>query len=49
MLRTILVPLDGSPLAERALPIALDIARRAGGKVQLLRTHVPLAIVGATA
>jgi len=49
MLSTILVPLDGSPLAERALPIALDIARRAGGKVQLLRTHVPLAIVGATA
>jgi nucleotide-binding universal stress UspA family protein len=49
MLRTILVPLDGSPLAERALPIALDLARRAGGKVQLLRTHVPLAIVGATA
>lgn len=49
MLRTILVPLDGSQLAERALPIALDIARRAGGKVRLLRTHVPLAIVGATA
>lgn len=49
MLRTILVPLDGSLLAERALPVALDIARRAGGKVQLLRTHVPLAIVGATA
>ncbi len=49
MLRTILVPLDGSQLAERALPIALDIARRAGGKVHLLRTHVPLAIVGATA
>ncbi len=49
MLRSILVPVDGSPLAERAVPIAADIARRAGGSVTLLRAHVPLAIVGATA
>lgn len=49
MLRSILVPVDGSSLAERALPAALDIARRAGGSVTLLRVHVPLAIVGATA
>ena len=28
MYRTILVPLDGSPFAEHALPLALSIARR---------------------
>jgi nucleotide-binding universal stress UspA family protein len=49
MLRTLLVPLDGSTLAERALPIACDIARRTGGVVHLVRTHVPIAVVGATA
>lgn len=49
MLRTILVALDGSALAERALPIAAAIARRSGGSVHLVRAHVPIAVVGATA
>lgn len=49
MLRTILVPLDGSELAERALPTAFDLARRTGGEIHLVRVHAPLAIIGATA
>lgn len=43
MYQNILVPLDGSPFAEQAIPLALDIARRAGGCVTLARVHVPLA------
>jgi len=49
MLRTILVPLDGSALAERAIPVACQLARRTGGAVHLARAHVPIAVVGATA
>ena len=37
MLSTLLVPLDGSPLAERALPLAEDLARRANGRLILTR------------
>ena len=29
MFRTVLVPLDGSPLAEHALPLAIAIAKKA--------------------
>ena len=36
MFKRILVPLDGSPRAERALPIAARIARASGGTVMLL-------------
>ncbi len=43
MYRTILVPLDGSALAEHALPLALSIARRAGAALHLARVHVPAA------
>jgi nucleotide-binding universal stress UspA family protein len=37
--RTILVPLDGSPLAEQALPLARRIAERAGSKLRLALVH----------
>lgn len=37
-MQRILVPLDGSPLAERALPYAETLARRTGARLVLLRT-----------
>lgn len=37
MYRRILVPLDGSELAERALPIAARLARASGGSIVFLR------------
>ena len=39
MFRSLLVPLDGSPFAEHALPLALSIARRAGAELQLVYVH----------
>jgi nucleotide-binding universal stress UspA family protein len=39
MYRTIIVPLDGSPLAEQALPAATMLASRGGAKVALIRVH----------
>ena len=37
--RTIVVPLDKSQFAERALPVAREIARRVNGRVLLMATH----------
>ncbi len=42
MFRNILVPLDGSPFGEHALPIAYAIARRAAANVHLVRVHEPM-------
>ncbi|MFL5667206.1 MAG: universal stress protein [Ktedonobacteraceae bacterium] len=35
MLQRILVPLDGSPRAEQAIPVAASIAKNTGGTVLL--------------
>jgi len=41
MFERILVPLDGSPRAEKALPVAARIARASGGSVTLLQVVSP--------
>jgi nucleotide-binding universal stress UspA family protein len=41
MPRSILVPLDGSPFAEHALPLALAVARRLGASIELVLVHEP--------
>ena len=40
-IRTILVPLDGSAFAERALPVAAALARRLGASLHLVSVHDP--------
>jgi nucleotide-binding universal stress UspA family protein len=42
MYRSICVPLDGSPFAEQALPLALQIARGCGAMVQIALVHHPV-------
>jgi nucleotide-binding universal stress UspA family protein len=44
MFRTILVPFDGSPLAEHALPWAAQIAGRAGAGIRLVCVAEPQAL-----
>jgi nucleotide-binding universal stress UspA family protein len=41
MIRSILVPLDGSPFGERALPIAASLARGSKAVLHVVRVHVP--------
>jgi nucleotide-binding universal stress UspA family protein len=40
----VLVPLDGSPLADTAVAHAAEIARRVDGSLHLVRVHVPLSM-----
>ncbi len=42
MIRSVLVPLDGSSFGEHALPLASKIARRAGASLHLARVHQSL-------
>ena len=45
MSNNILVPLDGSTLADAAVPHAMEIAKRTGGALRLVRVHAPMAPV----
>jgi nucleotide-binding universal stress UspA family protein len=42
MIRSILVPLDGSDFAEHALPLAATLARQAGAVLHLAHAHAAL-------
>jgi len=44
MFRSILVPLDGSTFAEHALPLAVSLAQRSGGRLELVRAHILYAL-----
>ena len=49
MYRSLLVPLDGSPFGEQALPLALSVARRAGASLRVVHVHptaAPLYVEG---
>ena len=40
--RSLLVPVDGTSHGERALPLAVSIARQAGAQLRLLHVFAPL-------
>src|SRR5581483_8312860 len=46
MFRTILVPLDGSAAAERALPVAATLAGRGGARLLLVQVADALVLAG---
>ncbi len=50
MLRSLVVPLDGSGFAETAIPVARALARAAGASIRLVMAHQPSPVlVGASA
>lgn len=44
MYRSILIPLDGSALAERALDVAVGLAERLGAELRLVHVHRPVVV-----
>jgi nucleotide-binding universal stress UspA family protein len=51
MISSILVPLDGSSFGEHAIPLAINLARRAGAKLHLVHVHQavpPATVAGVT-
>ncbi|MBL8982188.1 MAG: universal stress protein [Gemmatimonadetes bacterium] len=49
MTRCILVPLDGSPLSERAIPVAAGLARHHRAALHLVRVFPPMTVRGINA
>lgn len=49
MYRSILVPIDGSKLAERALSIAIPLAEQHGARLILLHAHEPITVMNMVA
>jgi nucleotide-binding universal stress UspA family protein len=45
-IKSILVPLDGSPFAEQAIPLALGIAEQSGAVLHLVHVIVPAEMLG---
>ena len=48
-LRSVLVPLDGSPLAEQAIPVAAALAKGTGAKLHFATVEPPLSLMVMTA
>jgi nucleotide-binding universal stress UspA family protein len=45
MYQNVMVPLDGSPFSEQALPLALDIARTGGATLRLTYVQLPVSSI----
>jgi nucleotide-binding universal stress UspA family protein len=48
MYQNILVTLDGSPLAEQALPHAVELAKKFDANLHIVRVVVPIALIAPT-